>query len=154
MRKVLALVWLVGGRIPAAVTAGMFLAGIVVNCQDDRRARRATGFDLMPSSGQVIKDRLIDFAGQRQTAQLRLKVAKPVDVVVRAESRSFDGGEGIHAKDKSIEQNLQRSLILLIPACNADGKDRLIILEDQRGRQRDPRSLAGIQLAGMIVPGS
>ena len=54
----------------------------------------------------------------------------------------------VHPERRVVEEEGERPLVLLVPARGAEGQIRLAIAQDQAGRQRGPRPLAGREGVG------
>jgi len=63
------------------------------------------------------------------------------------------GRFGGHAELDNVEDDLQRGLILLVAAGDADREHRFAVAQHQRGRQGCARPLAGFDAVGMAAPG-
>jgi hypothetical protein len=62
--------------------------------------------------------------------------------VLGLKARRLNGVLGIGAPQGSVKKHLQQSLILIVAAGSAERQQRPVGIRDQRGAERDARSLA------------
>src|SRR5262245_53199891 len=140
--------------------AGFGIAGNVdsarlrVDAQDyGGRQSAFRGLDVVPLGAQFFEDRLTDLRVDGEVAQLRRSLAEGAEMVARDEPGGRHRSGGIEPEVDQVEDQVEGDLILEVAAGHADGDDRFLVAQDDRGRQGDPRALARLDAVGMADPG-
>ena len=107
----------------------------------------------MATGLELVGNRLFGALIETQASQLGRRLAERSRVMSGGKAWNGYGPIRLHPELDGVQQQLQAHLVLMIAPRHADGDDRLALLENDGGRQRNSGPLAGGHHVGVPLPG-